>query len=93
MRENRGKDMIPPHALGYWARNYLAGQEGKDKDAWSEPDRAPLEWWIDAREKTQQMLFLTGSDEILFSAIDDFVKKVKVCFFFFSSSPLSFMTL
>ncbi|PLB43513.1 alpha/beta hydrolase fold protein [Aspergillus steynii IBT 23096] len=74
IQQNRDKDMIPEIALVNWSREYLGGKEG---DEWSEPNRAPVEWWRDAREKTQRLLFLTGNDEILFSAIDAFVKKVQ----------------
>lgn len=77
MSENRDKDMIPKIALVNWSRAYLGG-DGKEGDEWSEPDKAPLEWWTDASEKTAGVLFLAGKDEILFSAIDAFVKKVKV---------------
>ncbi|KAF9886333.1 hypothetical protein FE257_011592 [Aspergillus nanangensis] len=70
MQTNRYKDVIPPEALEMWSRAYLAK---KPSDAWSEPNRAPVEWWKGA--KTEHVLILAGGDEILFSAIDDFAKK------------------
>lgn len=74
MQKNRYKDVIPPEALVNWSRAYLAG---KTADAWSEPNRAPLEWWKGA--KAEHVLILAGGDEILFSPIDDFAKKFQVC--------------
>ncbi|KAK1146499.1 hypothetical protein N8T08_002928 [Aspergillus melleus] len=74
--ENREKDMIPAGVLADWSRGYLGGA-GKEGDAWSEPAKAPVEWWRDAREKTDSVLFLAGTDEILFSGIEAFVEKVK----------------
>ncbi|GES59241.1 alpha/beta hydrolase fold protein [Aspergillus terreus] len=70
MQANRYKDVIPPEALAYWSREYLAGGTS---DAWSEPNTAPLGWWEGA--KAEHVLILAGEDEILFSAIDDFAKK------------------
>ena len=83
MRENQYKDMIGPEILDRWSRLYL-GAEGKEGDAWSEPSRAPIEWWRDA--KVKEVLILAGKDEILFDPIDAFVKKFQVCMF----SPLPF---
>ena len=76
---NRYKDVIPKEALAEWSAAYLGGK-GKEGDAWSEPYTAPTEWWGDAARKTRQVLILAGEDEILFSAIDEFVQRFKVCF-------------
>lgn len=82
MRDNKFKDCIPPDIQLMWAPQYLRGLDGKDKekqgDAWSEPCRAPLEWWVGA--KAEEILFLAGRDEVLFSAIDGFVERFKVGF-------------
>ncbi|KAL5333260.1 Alpha/Beta hydrolase protein [Aspergillus crustosus] len=70
---NRKKDIIPVEGLESWAKQYLGKrQEG---DAWSEPARAPLEWWTGVKSK--RLLILAGGDEILFSTIEEFVKKLK----------------
>jgi acetyl esterase/lipase len=70
---NMYKDLINEDALTMWSSAYL---NDKKSDAWSEPALAPVEWWRDA--KTEQVLILAGQDEILFSAIDDFVERFKV---------------
>ncbi|KAF7115912.1 hypothetical protein CNMCM5793_003655 [Aspergillus hiratsukae] len=72
MHANRYKDVIPKEVLERWSSAYLGGRES---DGWSEPALAPVEWWRDA--KTEQVLILAGQDEILFSAIDDFVERFK----------------
>lgn len=74
MTENAYKDIIPPSALEKWSSAYLNNGEG---DSWSEPSRAPAEWWKDV--KTERILILAGADEILLSPIEAFAKKVKVC--------------
>ena len=73
--ENRYKDIIPKEALGNWSKAYLNGKEG---DAWSEPSRAPTEWWRGAM--AEQVLILAGGGEILLSAVEEFVERFKVCF-------------
>jgi acetyl esterase/lipase len=67
--QNANKDLLTKGALERWAKGYLAG---KEPDSWSEPARAPVEWW------TERILILAGSDEVLFSSIDGFAKKVQV---------------
>lgn len=76
LERNRYKDIIPREALERWARAYLGGRE--EGDSWSEPFRAPTEWWRGAR--TEQVLVLAGGDEILLSAVEEFVERFKVCF-------------
>ncbi|PLB35031.1 putative 6-hexanolactone hydrolase [Aspergillus candidus] len=84
MRDNKFKDCIPPDIQQMWAPQYLRGLDGDGKekerqgDAWSEPCRAPLEWWVGA--KAEEILFLAGRDEVLFSAIDGFVERFKTVF-------------
>lgn len=73
-KENAYRDIITDDALSNWSSAYLAGKEA---DSWSEPDRAPAEWWQDA--KTERILLLAGGDEILLGPIESFAKKVKVC--------------
>jgi acetyl esterase/lipase len=73
-KENAYRDVITDQALLRWSNAYLDGKQG---DSWSEPDRAPAEWWQDA--KTERILLLAGGDEILLGPIESFAKKVKVC--------------
>lgn len=73
-KENAYKDLLTARVLDEWSATYHGGQE---HDSWSEPDRAPAEWWADA--KTERILLLAGSDELLLSPIESFAKKVKVC--------------
>lgn len=73
-KENAYRDIITDQALSNWSGAYLGGKEG---DNWSEPGRAPAEWWQDA--KTERILLLAGGDEILLGPIESFAKKVKVC--------------
>lgn len=74
LEQNRYKDIIPKEALSTWSRDYLNGKEG---DPWSEPSRAPTEWWKGAM--AEQVLVLAGGGEILLSAIEEFVERFKVC--------------
>ncbi|THC96536.1 hypothetical protein EYZ11_003980 [Aspergillus tanneri] len=74
IQENQSKDLISGPVLEFWAKEYLGGFTG---DVWSEPGRASLEWWMDASRYTKKVLFLAGRDEILFSGIEEFVKKFK----------------
>jgi acetyl esterase/lipase len=75
MEANRWKDIITPGCLTGWAREYVGG---KGKDNWNEPFNAPTEWWADVR--TERILILVGSDEILLSSIEEFVKKIQSVF-------------
>lgn len=77
-KENAYRDIITDHALSDWSIAYLGGKEG---DSWSEPGRAPAEWWQDA--KTERILLLAGGDEILLGPIESFAEKVKVCLVLF----------
>lgn len=72
--QNAYRDICGAEKLKLWAGMYLG--EG-ESDYWSEPSKAPVEWWADA--KTERILVLVGSDEVLFSSIEAFTKKVKVC--------------
>jgi acetyl esterase/lipase len=74
-RDNAYRDVITDQALLRWSNAYLDGKKG---DSWSEPDRAPAEWWQDV--KTERILLLAGGDEVLLGPIESFAKKVKVCF-------------
>ncbi|KAF7714247.1 Alpha/beta hydrolase fold-3 domain-containing protein [Penicillium ucsense] len=74
-KTNAYKDIITGRVLSEWSNAYLDGKPG---DNWSEPSRAPAEWWKDA--KTERILFLAGSDEILLGPIEDFAKKIKSVF-------------
>jgi hypothetical protein len=76
MARNQYKDIISSQALKVWSREYLGKrQEG---DAWSEPAKAPTEWWVGAKAK--RVLILAGGDEILLSAVEEFVNRFKVCY-------------
>ncbi|KAL4977366.1 Alpha/Beta hydrolase protein [Aspergillus desertorum] len=71
--KNQYKDVVPSQGLKAWSREYLGTrQEG---DAWSEPAKAPTEWWVGAKAK--RVLILAGSDEILLSAVEQFVNRLK----------------
>lgn len=72
--KNQYKDVIPSEGLKTWSIEYLGKRA--EGDAWSEPAKAPTEWWAGAKAKS--VLILVGGDEILFSAIDDFAKRFKV---------------
>jgi acetyl esterase/lipase len=74
-KDNEWKDILTPSVLKGWSASYLGGQVS---DNWNEPDRAPAEWWQDA--KTERILILAGSDEILLSPIEQFANKVKSAF-------------
>lgn len=74
MTENAYKDICTASGLKRWSDMYLGGKEG---DNWSEPSKAPVEWWADAM--TERILILAGGDEILLSPIEAFVKNLKVC--------------
>ncbi|KAL2821242.1 Alpha/Beta hydrolase protein [Aspergillus cavernicola] len=70
---NQYKDLISAEGLKIWSSEYLG--KGKEGDAWSEPGKAPIEWWAGVR--TKQLLILAGRDEILFSAVDEFAKRIQ----------------
>lgn len=72
MRTNKNKDIISPKSLGRWGKAYLSGQK---PDNYSEPFIAPPEWWKGVKAK--DVLIVAGSDEILVSSIEAFVKKFK----------------
>ncbi|KAJ5126965.1 hypothetical protein N7448_007744 [Penicillium atrosanguineum] len=74
-KENEWKDILTSNVLNNWSASYLSG---KVSDNWNEPDRAPAEWWQDA--KTERILILAGGDEILLSPIEQFAKKIKSVF-------------
>ncbi|KAL4934124.1 putative 6-hexanolactone hydrolase [Aspergillus undulatus] len=71
--ENAYKDCVPALGLKVWSEAYLGSR--KEGDAWSEPVKAPTEWWVGA--KTKKVLILAGGDEILLSAIEGFAKRFK----------------
>lgn len=76
---NKYKDVINAECGDRWSSAYLNGKQG---DSWSEPFLAPVDWWKDFR--AEHVIFITGTDELLYSAIEAFVKKFKVrnCFSF-----------
>ncbi|KAJ5904336.1 hypothetical protein N7504_006719 [Penicillium tannophilum] len=75
MTENAYKDICTIPWLKKQSDSYLAGKEG---DNWSEPSRAPVEWWADSM--TERILILAGGDEILLSSIEAFAKNIKSVF-------------
>lgn len=88
MVENAYKDIITPSILCRSSEAYL---NGKASDSWSEPDRASTDWWKDV--KTERLLIMAGTDEILLSSIESFAKKLKVNLpFCFPLPSLSFCT-
>ena len=70
---NKRKDIIATKCLDVWSDAYL---NGKQPDYWNEPLRTPIEWWKDV--KTDQVLIIGGTDEVLVSAIEAFAKEFKV---------------
>lgn len=73
IQNNKHKDIIHIECLRTWAAAYL---NGKQPDNWSEPMLAPTEWWKDVM--ADHVLFVAGTDEVLISGIEMFVKKFKV---------------
>ncbi|KAL4958756.1 putative 6-hexanolactone hydrolase [Aspergillus stella-maris] len=73
MSENAYKDLVPAKGLKIWSEAYLG--ERKEGDAWSEPARAPTEWWNGVKAK--RVLILAGGDEILLSAVQEFTERFK----------------
>ncbi|KAL2869296.1 putative 6-hexanolactone hydrolase [Aspergillus lucknowensis] len=73
MAANRYKDIISAEGLKSWSELYLGKR--KEGDSWSEPAKAPTEWW--AGVKAKRVLILAGEDEILFTAVDEFVKRLQ----------------
>ncbi|BDD64255.1 hypothetical protein MAP00_009093 [Monascus purpureus] len=72
IQNNKHKDIIHIECLRTWAAAYL---NGKQPDNWSEPMLAPTEWWKDVM--ADHVLFVAGTDEVLISGIEMFVKKFK----------------
>ncbi|KAI1967634.1 hypothetical protein LOZ53_003631 [Ophidiomyces ophidiicola] len=72
VKTNASKDMLREDFTTRWGLNYLGGQA---KDYYNQPYLAPTEWWKGL--KTNSLLVLAGSDEILLSSIEEFVKKIK----------------
>ncbi|RDH38564.1 alpha/beta hydrolase fold protein [Aspergillus welwitschiae] len=70
--ENAYKDALSKEILDRWSNQYLAGKEG---DPWSEPARAPMDWWEGL--KAEDFLMTAGRDEILLSPINEFVERFK----------------
>ncbi|KAL4940680.1 hypothetical protein BDV06DRAFT_17110 [Aspergillus oleicola] len=73
MSENAYKDVIPSKGLKNWSAAYLGKR--KEGDAWSEPSKAPTEWWEGVKAK--RVLILAGGDEILLSAVEEFAGRFK----------------
>ena len=72
-KKNRYKDLVSHYAGGKWAHDYLAG---KPTTPYAEPLTAPAGWWKNS--KVEQVLVVSGSNEILIDSIDEFVEKFKV---------------
>ncbi|RDW89867.1 putative 6-hexanolactone hydrolase [Aspergillus mulundensis] len=73
MAKNQYKDLVPSQGLKVWSEEYLGSR--KEGDAWSEPAKAPTEWW--AGVKAKRVLLLAGGDEILLSAVEEFANRFK----------------
>ncbi|KAL4986387.1 Alpha/Beta hydrolase protein [Aspergillus falconensis] len=71
--KNQYKDVVPSQGLRVWSREYL--RKRLEGDPWSEPAKAPTEWWVGAKAK--RVLILVGGDEILLSAVEEFVNRFK----------------
>ena len=72
-KKNRYKDLVSQYAGGKWSSDYLAG---KPTTPFAEPLTAPAEWWKDA--KVEQVLAVSGANEILVDCIGEWVGKYKV---------------
>ncbi|ETI27916.1 hypothetical protein G647_00365 [Cladophialophora carrionii CBS 160.54] len=70
--KNRYKDLVSQYAGGKWSKDYLAGQP---TTPYAEPLTAPAEWWKDA--KVEQILAVSGANEILLDSISEWVEKYK----------------
>ena len=70
---NKRKDIIDTKCLDVWSGAYL---NGKQSDYWNEPLKTPIEWWKDV--KTDNVLFVGGTDEVLVSAFEAFANEFKV---------------
>ncbi|KLJ11780.1 hypothetical protein EMPG_13068 [Blastomyces silverae] len=75
VEENRNKDILSASILERWSSLYVADSE---PDNYMEPLRAPADWWKDL--KVRDVLFLTGSDDLFRSPIEEFVEKFKTAF-------------
>ncbi|KAL4995093.1 Alpha/Beta hydrolase protein [Aspergillus recurvatus] len=71
--KNQYKDVVPSQGLRVWSREYLGKR--LERNPWSEPAKAPTEWWVGAKAK--RVLILAGGDEILLSAVEEFVNRFK----------------
>ena len=72
-QKNRYKDVVTKYTGGKWSTDYLAG---KASTPFAEPLAAPSEWWKDA--KVEQLLVVSGGNEILVDSINEWVEKYKV---------------
>ena len=72
-QKNQYKDLVSQFAGGKWSSDYLAG---KPTTPFAEPLTAPADWWKDA--KVEQVLAVSGGNEILLDGIGEWVKKYKV---------------
>ncbi|KAI5294908.1 hypothetical protein KEM52_002892 [Ascosphaera acerosa] len=72
---NEQKDFICADGLQQWADGFLAG---RGSDNYSEPLKAPAEWWKDLQAR--ETLIVVGKDDVLFSGVQDLaVKMQSVC--------------
>ncbi|OJJ73584.1 hypothetical protein ASPBRDRAFT_122302 [Aspergillus brasiliensis CBS 101740] len=71
-QENASKDVLTKEILDSWSNQYMSSKEG---DPWSEPARAPMDWWEGLQ--TEHALMTAGRDEVLLSSINEFVEKFK----------------
>jgi acetyl esterase/lipase len=71
--KNRYKDLVSHYAGNKWATDYLAG---KPTTPYAEPLTAPADWWKDA--KVEQILAVSGANEVILDSIDEWVEKYKV---------------
>ncbi|KKK18983.1 hypothetical protein ARAM_001500 [Aspergillus rambellii] len=72
VREHEYKDVVDKKSGLKWADDFLGGRKG---DNYCEAVLAPPEWWANA--KVRDVLVIAGSEELLLSSIEVFVKKFK----------------
>ena len=78
---NKNKDTVNPSYANIWSGNFLGG---KPRDKYNEPMTADPEWWRGLR--AEEVLMVTGGDEILLDSIKAFCGKMKVDYNVFQNS-------
>jgi hypothetical protein len=73
---NAATDLMPTEALSKWA-NYLKKSRTQTDDGnWFEPAEAAPEWWAGLDAVVNNVIFLSGSGEVMFDDIVNAEKKM-----------------